>query len=356
LVVSNLNGVLTNTDGDKLHDDIKTLATLNDRVRAEVELDGTAGPVGATADSLVILAGDVTIGAWAAGTTGVDIDADGNVEKTIELDIRPVSAKLSIAVNIVDEILKAGKGNLRFETADGLRILNAVSKTNVIGTTPFGGYTAANYPWLVPNTTGTHPKAFFSGMNTSGFDNDSKGVVKSFLADDMNDDGEFHYYLFENNGNSAAALASIVVIEATWGLDLDYGDEDSEKDANGLIGDFNVNAYSGFEDYEVRKAAADKLKERSVYFRVLMTSEEAGKMTVAGTYGTGIQRGKAYEMTLTLSEKLIEGEWEFPELPLTEEPGEGPDPTDPTEEDSDARLIVEVKVINWEKVEIENKW
>jgi hypothetical protein len=366
LVVTNLNDVLA--PGGSFNTSITNVQQLHSVVETEVTLRGGAGPKGASDADLVILAGDVNID-W--GTPDVTLSPEGIAMKTVNLDIRPVSSKLNITVVLQSEFKSAtdietgnSPGLLRFKDSDGLRILNANSQTRIMGASPFVNYNPTTFPWLVPGGTDMpfSERRLFSGMKTDDFTygGGTKEVHDDFLADDMTNAAAgthpFHYYLFENNANVAAAFPSIVVIQATWGWTLNVGHDGQTPDSDGLIGDFDTTNWEEAKEYEYRKMVAGKLKERSVYFSLHMTTAGAGKNV--SNYGAGVQRGKAYDMRLTLRNSLIDkdGEYWFPELPLTEEPGEGPDPKDPTEEDSDASLTVEVTVVEWVDVDIDHQW
>ncbi|MDR0333655.1 MAG: hypothetical protein LBI15_09350 [Dysgonamonadaceae bacterium] len=368
LVVTNLNGLLTT--GGALNTSLTNLAQVNERVVDQVRLAGTAGPTGATSTSLVVLAGDVAVGSWAAGTPGVTIDPDGTANKSVNLAIRPISSKLDVNVTLGSAfqsatVIEGGSspGLLRFKSTDGVRILNAVSQTKVIGATPFANYTPAGFPWLVPN-----PKAYFQGMNTSGFVHNAGGTVQTFLADPMANAAAgsypFHYYLFENDAEVATLFPTILVVQATWGWDVNVGSPTAVA-AGDDFGDFDPFANASgaaFLDYATRVAVAAQLAEKKINLNVHMTSAIAGALTTGGVteYGAGIQRGKAYGMNLTLSNDMIDvgGDYWFPDLPIVDYPvlPPTPGPTDPTDEETDANLTVVVTVQNWVPVTIDKEW
>lgn len=368
LVVTNLNSLLTT--GGVLNTSITTLTQVNEAVVAGVRLTGTAGPSGATASNLVVLAGDVAVGSWVAGAPGVTIDTDGIAQKTVNLAIRPVSSKLDVNVTLGSAFQSAtviegglSPGLLRFKSNDGVRVLNAVSQTGVIGATSFANYIPAGFPWLVPN-----PKSFYSGMSTADFVHNSAGMVQTFLADNMANAAAgshpFHYYLFENDAEAATLFPTILVVQATWGWDVNVGSPTASI-AGDDFGDFDPFANASgaaFLDYATRVAVAAQLAEKKIYLNVHMTSAGAGALTTGGAaeYGAGIQRGKAYEMSLTLSNSMIEvgGDYWFPDLPIVDYPviPPTPGPTDPTDEETDANLTVVVTVVNWVPVAIDKEW
>jgi hypothetical protein len=347
LFVTNLNNLLTPSNTLA----VTTLAQLNALVEAQMSLAGNARPGGASVMNYVVLAGDANVD-MSTGSGSTTVDPDGTVNATVNLTIRPISSKLNIRVTLDSNFDTAANiavglqpGLLRFENGDGIRVLNAVSRTRVIGNAPFTGYNTP-FPWLVPAT-----RSFFAGMSTTGFQNPAPGSsLQAFLADNMNGAGAgnrlFHYYLFENNAELGSQYPTIVTLEATWGFDLDAD--------NTLHFDFTA-----LPNRDDRLAIVEMLKRRKTYFNVFMTRADAGKDDPTA-YGTGIQRGKAYEMVLTLSNSLLEegGDGWFPELPITEIPGGGGGggTTDPTEEEGDANLTVVVTVQSWVPVTIDKDW
>lgn len=357
LVISNLNGALVDPGTSKLYSTITNVGKLALEIEAAIDLSKT--------DNTATLT-NVANSVWSAGEEAVTWpdEPSGDAYKTdITVNIRPVAAKINLTVKLdskynawditipgdIDPVTHGKKGNFRFEGTDaGVLLLNAVSKTKFFGAKAFETYTDVAYPWLVPS-----PKAYYSGMDISSpeFVNNHLTEPKPFLKNAFTDHTKvttsYHYYIFENDADKAADFPTIVTLKGTWGMDLDVENEEH------FLGTFAAGE---------KEAIAAALAPRDVYFPIHMTSLDAGAYFTPGDetfYGKGVQRGKRYDVTIELSDKMFTGDYEFPSLPITKPivpPVVPPGTEDPTGEIVKGILNVTVTVEDWVPMNIEKVW